>query len=159
MSMIGLACSIIWAALSLMQGDWMPLAALAGIAAYGLFVGQMKKRERARRHADAQAWSERERMAKIRYLEETEEQEREEEELERRRPPRPAAPAAPITWTEKEPEQKEQRAYIDFPEGRLPPEAAKMTAQMRMTLARKLGAASEETKRIVAEYMAAQGRA
>lgn len=157
MSIIGLACSILWAGLSLIQGDWLPLATLAGIAAYGLLVGEMKKRERARRHADAEAWSERERMAKIKYLEETEEQEP--EARERRRPPRPAAPAAPITWTEKEPEQKERQAYMDFPEGRLPPEAAKMTEQMRQTLARKLGAASEETKRIVAEYMAAQGRA
>lgn len=157
MRMIGLACSLIWAALSLMQGDWMPLAALAGLAGYGWLVSKMKARERARRHADAMAWSEREQMAKIKYLEEA--QEREEEERERRRPPRPAAPAAPITWTEEEPTQKAQQGYMDFPEGRLPPEAAKMTEQMRQTLARKLGEASEETKRIVAEYMAAQGRA
>lgn len=107
--------------------------------------------------AAAQEWSEREKMAKIRYLEEAQEQEQ--EKAERRRPPRPAAPAAPITWTEEEPAQKEQQGYMEFPEGRLPPEAEKMTEQMRQTLVRKLGEASEETKRIVAEYMAAQGRA
>lgn len=125
MNMIGLAYSIIGAAL-------------------GLLASQARKREQ-------------EQMAKIRYLEEA--QEREEEKRERRRLPRPAATAAPITWTQEEPERKAPQAYMDFPEGRLPPEAANMTEQMRQTLARKLGAASEETKRIVAEYMAAQGRA